>query len=108
MEETRSPRSPAPAKVFHYTCFAMNTRFSMVLVGVDAERAEALAQAAQRDLRAHERLMSRFDAESPVSDLNRRAAEEPWNRLRSFGRFCRCAGTIGGEPAERSTLRSGP
>lgn len=76
MEETRSPHSPAPAKVFHYTCFAMNTRFSMVLVGVEAERAEALAQAAQRNLRACERLMSRFDAESPVSDLNRRAAEE--------------------------------
>jgi thiamine biosynthesis lipoprotein len=76
VEETRSPHSPAPAKVFHHACFAMNTRFSMVLVGVDVERAEALARAAERDLRSCERLMSRFDAESPVSDLNRRAAEE--------------------------------
>src|ERR1035441_1844428 len=70
VEETRSPHSPSPAKVFHHTCFAMNTRFSLVLVGVEAERA------AERDLRACERLMSRFDAESPVSALNRRAAEE--------------------------------
>jgi thiamine biosynthesis lipoprotein len=76
VEETRSPHSPSPAKVFHHTCFAMNTRFSLVLVGVEAERAEALARAAERDLRACERLMSRFDAESPVSALNRRAAEE--------------------------------
>jgi len=76
VEETRSPHSPAPTKVFHHACFAMNTRFSMVLVGVEAERAEALAGTVERDLRACERLMSRFDAESPVSDLNRRAAEE--------------------------------
>src|ERR1035438_9506928 len=52
VEETRSPHSPSPAKVFHHTCFAMNTRFSLVLVGVEAERAEALARAAERDLRA--------------------------------------------------------
>ena len=54
----------------------MNTRFSMVLVGVDSERAEALATAAERDLRAAEKLMSRFDPEGPVFDLNCRAAEE--------------------------------
>jgi thiamine biosynthesis lipoprotein len=53
----------------------MNTRFSMVLVGIEPERAEALAVAAECDLRAYERTMSRFDGESPVSDLNRRAAE---------------------------------
>ncbi|MGD0520112.1 MAG: FAD:protein FMN transferase [Terracidiphilus sp.] len=62
-------------KVFHRSCFAMNTRFSMVLVGIETERAEALAVAAECDLRACERMMSRFDAESPVSDLNRRATE---------------------------------
>jgi thiamine biosynthesis lipoprotein len=53
----------------------MNTRFSMVLVGIEPERAEALALDAECDLRAYERMMSRFDVESPVSDLNRRAAE---------------------------------
>jgi len=76
VEENRSPQSSAPVKAFHHACFAMNTRFSMVLVGVEDERAEALALAAERELCACERLMSRFDAESPVSELNRRAAEE--------------------------------
>jgi thiamine biosynthesis lipoprotein len=76
LEEARSPHSPAPSKVFHHSIFAMNTRFSMVLVGVDGEQAEALGGDAERDLCACERLLSRFDAESPVSDLNRRAAEE--------------------------------
>lgn len=76
MEETLTPHSEARANVFHHACFAMNTRFSMVLVGVDAERAEALAQDAEADLRACEQLMSRFDGDSPISELNRRAAEE--------------------------------
>lgn len=75
MEETRTPRSSEPTSVFHRSCFAMNTRFSMVLVGMDAERAEELAVEAERALRAFERLMSRFDAEGPVPDLNRRAAD---------------------------------
>ena len=47
----------------------------MVLVGIDDERAEALAEAAEYSLRAQERLMSRFDADGPLADLNRRAAE---------------------------------
>lgn len=51
----------------------MNTRFSIVLVDMDTDKAEALALAAENDLRAHERLMSRFDAQGPLSDLNRRA-----------------------------------
>ncbi len=55
----------------------MNTRFSIVLVGIDTDRAEALAVVAERDLQAYERIMSRFDPESPASDLNRRAAETP-------------------------------
>lgn len=74
--ETRLPGHSSATKVFHYSCFVMNTRFSMVLVGMDTERAEALAVAAERDLRAHERIMSRFDPESPVSALNRCAAEK--------------------------------
>src|ERR1035441_9118303 len=70
-----SSQASPQAEVFHRSFFAMNTRFSMVLVGVDAEQAEVLAAAAERDLRAHERLMSRFDVEGPVSELNRRAGE---------------------------------
>jgi FAD:protein FMN transferase len=49
----------------------MNTRFSMVLVGMDDDRAEISCAAVERDLRAYEQLMSRFDPASPVSDLNR-------------------------------------
>ena len=75
MEKTHLPRLSSRTKVFHRSCFAMNTRFSMVLVGIDTERAEALAAAVECDLHAHERIMSRFDAEGPVSDLNRRATE---------------------------------
>jgi thiamine biosynthesis lipoprotein len=74
--ETLLPGPASGTKVFHHSCFVMNTRFSMVLVEMDTERAEALAIAAERDLRAHERMMSRFDAEGPVSDLNRCAAEK--------------------------------
>jgi len=47
----------------------------MVLVDIDSETAEAIAADVERDLHALERLMSRFDGESPVSDLNRRAGE---------------------------------
>ena len=76
LESSVSAPPSLQTNVFHRSCFAMNTRFSMVLVGIDAETAETLAHGAQRDLRALEKLMSRFDAESPVSDLNRRAATE--------------------------------
>jgi FAD:protein FMN transferase len=61
--------------VFHRTVFAMNTRFSIVLPEIDGEKGEALAAAAERELRAQERTMSRFDPASPVAELNRRAAE---------------------------------
>lgn len=70
----------------------MHTRFSIVLVGVEPERAEALADAAERDLSAHERMMSRFDAEGPVSELNRRAAEtaiQPPDELWEIFSLCR-------------------
>jgi thiamine biosynthesis lipoprotein len=80
------------APVFHRTLFAMNTRFSIVLVGIDSMRAAALAVAAERELRAHERLMSRFDGEGPVADLNRRAAQsavEPPERLWEILILCR-------------------
>lgn len=75
LDETPFPRPSPQTKVFHRSCFAMNTRFSIVLVDMDADKAEALAIAAENDLRAHERMMSRFDAQGPVWDLNRRAGE---------------------------------
>jgi len=54
----------------------MGTRFSMVLPAVDKGMGEALAEMAERELRVLERLMSRFDANSPLSEINRRAAFE--------------------------------
>jgi thiamine biosynthesis lipoprotein len=74
--ELSSSALPRPA-VFHHSCRAMGTRFSMVLPGVDTMTGEALAEFADSHLRSQERLMSRFDAMSPVSELNRRAGEEP-------------------------------
>jgi thiamine biosynthesis lipoprotein len=75
VEDALSPRISPRTGVFHRSFHAMNTRFSMVLVGMDDETAETLAAVAERDLRASERLMSRFDPASPVSDLNRCASE---------------------------------
>jgi len=74
LEETRTSGPAQPPSVFHRSRFAMNTRFSMVLVGIDPESAESLALEVERDLRALERLMTRFHPASPVSHLNRRAA----------------------------------
>ena len=54
----------------------MGTRFSMVLPGVDSCAGEALAEFADSHLRSQERLMSRFDPLSPISELNQRAVEE--------------------------------
>src|SRR3569623_1099563 len=68
--------TPRPA-VFHHSCRAMGTRFSLVLPGLDSRAGEALAEFAESHLRSQERLMSRFDALSPISELNQRAAAEP-------------------------------
>ena len=53
----------------------MNTRFSIVLVDMDSDKAEALALAAENDLHARERMMSRFDTEGSLWDLNRCAGQ---------------------------------
>jgi thiamine biosynthesis lipoprotein len=66
-----------PAPVFHHTFPAMGTRFSLVLPDVDQTAGEALANFAEAEVRAQERLMSRFDDHSPLSEINRRAAFEP-------------------------------
>jgi FAD:protein FMN transferase len=55
----------------------MGTRFSVVLPGMDSFVGEALAEFADSHLRSQERLMSRFDSFSPISELNQRAGEEP-------------------------------
>ena len=68
--------TPRPA-VFHHSCRAMGTRFSLVLPGLDSRAGEPLAEFAESHLRSQERLMSRFDPLSPISELNQRAADEP-------------------------------
>ena len=55
----------------------MHTRFSVVLPGVDSLAGESLAGAVETLVRAQERLMSRFDAQGPLAELNHRAALEP-------------------------------
>jgi thiamine biosynthesis lipoprotein len=70
----------------------MNTRFSMILVGIEIERATALFSAAERELRAMERTMSRFDPEASVSYLNRRAPQQatrPTEELWEILSLCR-------------------
>lgn len=76
MEAVLESRTTSRIEVFHRSLFAMNTRFSMVLAGVDRDRAETLAAAAERELRAQEHTMSRFDAAGPLAGLNRRAADQ--------------------------------
>ena len=49
----------------------MGTRFSLVLPGIDAVVGESLAAGAEDEVRSHERLMSRYDPHSPVSEINR-------------------------------------
>jgi thiamine biosynthesis lipoprotein len=55
----------------------MNTRFSMVLPGVDALAGETLADETKTLLETQERLMSRFDEDGPLAELNCRAGSEP-------------------------------
>ena len=76
MESVCASRADSGTEVFHRCIFAMNTRFSLLLPRTDPERAETLAAFAERELRAHEHAMSRFDAAGPLADLNRRAARE--------------------------------
>jgi FAD:protein FMN transferase len=55
----------------------MHTRFSMVLPGVDPATGETLARQVEALVRVQDRLMNRFDARSPVAELNGRAALGP-------------------------------
>jgi FAD:protein FMN transferase len=55
----------------------MHTRFSMVLPGVDSTTGETLARQVEALVGAQDRLLNRFDARSPLAELNRRASREP-------------------------------
>jgi thiamine biosynthesis lipoprotein len=56
----------------------MNTRFSMVLIGLEATQSEALFQATERQLHQLELLMSRFHPHGPLTELNQTAANQPY------------------------------
>jgi FAD:protein FMN transferase len=67
----------SPGHLFHHVFPAMHTRFSLVLPGVDPTTGETLGRQVEALVRAQDRLLNRFDARSPVAELNRRAAWEP-------------------------------
>jgi thiamine biosynthesis lipoprotein len=62
--------------IFHHVFAAMHTRFSVVLPGIAALAGESLARELEALVWSRERLMSRFDPDGPLADLNRRAASE--------------------------------
>jgi thiamine biosynthesis lipoprotein len=63
-------------RVFHRTFLAMNTRLSLVIPGLDADRGESLSAGIERYVRGREAVMSRFDG-GLVANINSRANEAP-------------------------------
>src|SRR5690554_1590691 len=61
-------------EVFHYSCFAMGTRFNLVLKAENEARNEALSSEVTLILKAEEARMSCFMEEAEVSVINRNAA----------------------------------
>lgn len=61
-------------QVFHHSCFAMGTRFNLVLDAKDEVRNEALSREVTRILKTEEHIMSCFMEEAEVSVINRKAA----------------------------------
>jgi len=55
----------------------MNTRFSMVLIGVERDQAESLFQSTEQQLHQLEFLMSRFHPQGALTELNEFAAGRP-------------------------------
>ncbi len=61
-------------QVFHHSCFAMGTRFNLVLDAENGTRNEALSREVNHILKTEEALMSCFMEEAEVSVINREAA----------------------------------
>lgn len=61
-------------QVFHHSCFAMGTRFNLVLDAENEARNEALSREVNHILKTEEALMSCFMEEAEVSVINRKAA----------------------------------
>ncbi len=65
-----------PVQTVHHSRDAMATRFELWLVGEDGEHLDAVATAALDEVSRLERLLSRFDARSEISRINRTAHRE--------------------------------
>ena len=63
-------------KVFHHTCFAMGTRFNLVIPNMEKQRGEDLANKATRILNEQEAIMSSYREDSEVSKVNRYARQQ--------------------------------
>lgn len=63
-------------KVFHHTCFAMGTRFNLVIPNMEKERGEDLANKATRILNEQEAIMSSYREDSEVFKINRYARQQ--------------------------------
>ncbi len=61
-------------QVFHYSCFAMGTRFNLVLEAKNEAINEALSSEVTQILKAEETRMSCFMEEAEISAINRNAA----------------------------------
>ncbi len=62
--------------VFHYGFYGMGTRFELVLPGVDSVDGQSLAESVESRVLALEAKLSRFDPDSIISNINRRAFHE--------------------------------
>ena len=63
--------------ICHHVFSAMHTRFSVVLPGMDQQIAQLLSREVESLVVALDCLMNRFEEQSPLADLNRRAGFEP-------------------------------
>jgi thiamine biosynthesis lipoprotein len=64
------------SKVFHSNFYAMGTRMDVVLPNIDSEEGDAIFQSIRLEVKRLEKKLSRFDENSLVFQLNKKAATE--------------------------------
>lgn len=62
--------------VFHHTCYAMGTRFNLVIPNMEDDAGEIMARAVDAILKEEEQRMSRYVASSELSYINSFASEK--------------------------------
>ncbi len=65
------------SNVYHNSFFAMNTRFHLLLPGLDADKADQIFHVIKREVNRIETKLSRFIPVSDVSVINQKASNEP-------------------------------